>query len=926
MDRSIAQQFFGVSLTIAIILTLCMVGVFIRTQYGGFERAAARYESQYLKDRKALIANRVHQTLALIDHEKSRTREILKKNLRDWTHRAVALIRHIHATYEAQMPPDRLRALLIEAVRPLLHEGDGHWIVDLSGRIVLHPYLPSQSLSELNPTDKAKLAEVLKAGRSESREQFFSYYWKRPGEEIPLLKIGFVAPFRPMGWLIGTSAYLVDSELRLQDSMRRRLEQIHLEQGTVIQIFSFDGTVLLDPSGDFPVGENLLGLEDAEGHAFIQDLLQAGLTSGGDYVSYHWPPAGPEPPRKRILFSRAVYDWGWIVTAGIFADDIQKAIEAHRAVLKKNVHRQIILSLSLIFLLFCLVSLSAYVLSRRLQRELESFNAFFRNVVRRNRPMDPKALSFRELKTLAGLANQMSADLTRYQRALEKRESEIRGLNAKLERRVAERTRQLQEANRELEEAIERSEDLAGRAEAANRAKSEFLANMSHELRTPLHAIIGLSQLLSHQAPKELARDLAIISRSGENLLALINDVLDFSRIESGTVRLQEKSFDLVALLDSVEEIYRLRAEDKGLSLRVDRVPDLPRYVRTDRGRLRQVLINLLDNAVKFTPPDGGRITLTAGPDSRPNGLVFEVIDTGPGISPEEMAGIFEPFVQMSAGRISQTGTGLGLPLCREFVRMMGGQIRVETPASGRGTRIRFDIRFAPPVPEEIVGYPRKRVIGLVTDPPRRRILVADENPESRRLMVKYHEPLGFRVAEAADVDEVREMIRSIHPHLVWIDAQMDGGRGCEIAAKMAEAAENDPPIIVATSVNGLPEERDRVLAAGCHDLLVKPFGEAAVLSILETCLMLEYVHGDAVETSGDSHPAVDGMPVFSEAFLELPEDLIRRLDAATARAEMAAVEAVIRDIGDYHRPLADHLERLAEDFDYARIRELLPG
>jgi signal transduction histidine kinase/DNA-binding NarL/FixJ family response regulator len=926
VDRSIAQQFFGVSLSIAVIFTLCMVGVFIKTQYRAFERAAARYESDYLEDRKALIAKEVHQTLALIDHEKSRTQETLKQNLRNWTRRAVALIGHLHATYEAEIPPDQLRLLLIEAVRPLIQQGEGHWIVDRSGRLVLHPYLPSRPVSELNLPDKSKLVEVLKASQAEPRERFFSYYWKRPGEEIPLLKIGFVAPFQPLGWLVGTGAYLIDSELSLQESMRRRLEDIHLDRGTVIQIFSFDGTVLLDPSGAFPVGENFLELEDANGQAFIQDLLQAGLTSGGDFVSYHWPPAGPEPPRKRILFSRAVYDWGWIVTAGVFADEIQKAISAHRAVLKQNVHRQIILSLSLILLLFCLAILSAFVLSRRLRRELESFNAFFRNVVRRNRPMDPDALSFLELKALAGLANQMSADLTRYQEALEKRESEILRLNAQLERRVAERTRQLQETNRELEEAIERSEELAGQAEAANRAKTELLANMSHELRTPLHAIIGLSQLLTHQAPMELARDLTTISRSGENLLALINDILDFSRIESGKVRLQEKSFDLVALLDTVEEIYRLQAEDKGLSLRVDRAPDLPRYVRTDRGRLRQVLIYLLDNAVKFTPRNGGGITVTAGPDSRPNRLVFAVIDTGPGIPPEEMSGVFEPFVQMSAGRLSQSGTGLGLPLCRELVRMMGGRIRVETPASGRGTRIRFNIRFAPADPDEIVGYPRKRIIGLVVDSPRRRILVADEHPESRRLMARYHEPLGFQVAEAADADELRELARSFHPHLVWIDVQMDGGRGCEIAAGMTGAAGDDPPIIVATSVNGLPEERERVLAAGCHDLLVKPFGEAAVLSILETHLQLEYVHGDAVETESVASPAVNGAEITPEAFLEVPEDLIRRLDTAARRADMAEVEAVIRDMGAYHRPLADYLERLAEDFDYDRIRRLLPG
>jgi len=214
-------------------------------------------------------------------------------------------------------------------------------------------------------------------------------------------------------------------------------------------------------------------------------------------------------------------------------------------------------------------------------------------------------------------------------------------------------------------------------AEAANRAKSIFLANMSHELRTPLNAILGFSDLMSRdpQLSVDQKDDLAIINRSGEHLLSLINDVLDMAKIESGHIVVQEHPFDLHHLLDGLVELFRARATDKGLTLLFERDPAVPRLVVGDESKLRQILINLLGNTVKFT--DAGGIGLRVKTDSAgslslsPLSISFEVQDTGPGIAPDELDAIFDPFVQSARGNKTIQGTGLGLSISRQFARLM---------------------------------------------------------------------------------------------------------------------------------------------------------------------------------------------------------------------------------------------------------------
>jgi signal transduction histidine kinase len=349
----------------------------------------------------------------------------------------------------------------------------------------------------------------------------------------------------------------------------------------------------------------------------------------------------------------------------------------------------------------------------------------------------------------------------------------IKKQQQRLEMQVAERTKELSDRTEQLAQSNEELAIAKERAEVANQAKSTFLTTMSHELRSPLNAILGFAQLMTHSStliPQD-KENLGIISRSGEHLLNLINDVLDMSKIEAGRTTLNQKNFDLHRLLADVEDMFRLKADDKGIQLLFECTSDVPQYVRTDEGKLRQVLINLLSNALKFTEEGGVTLRVSRGAEEQESRggesftpapphpcplLYFEVQDTGPGMTPDEIDTIFEAFVQTETGRQSQEGTGLGLPISRKFVQLMGGDMQVKSPPSvpttggevrgGQGTTFKFDIQVsiveAGEVVEQTVGLSR-RVIALAPDQPRYRILIVDDRWDNRRLLIKLLTDVG---------------------------------------------------------------------------------------------------------------------------------------------------------------------------------------
>jgi PAS domain S-box-containing protein len=485
-------------------------------------------------------------------------------------------------------------------------------------------------------------------------------------------------------------------------------------------------------------------------------------------------------------------------------------------------------------------------------------------------------------------------------------EMELVRLHENLESKVEERTRELAVA--------------LDQAEAANRAKSLFLANMSHELRTPLNAILGFSQLLADdpKASSPQQEKLGIILNAGEHLLSIINDILDLAKIESGRMELDIQPFDLGALAHDLLALLKVRAQAKGLGLEFDQSSSFPRFVRTDPSKLRQIIINLVGNAIKFTRTGSVQVKLAVRnvqEDARSGWLDFEIRDTGQGIAPEDIDRIFEPFVQLQ----QREGTGLGLTITRQFIELLGGKLWVRSRV-GEGTTFGFSIGYEAvdphslPRPERKVGRVR-----AVRQAHLKRILVIEDHPDNRRLVEDLLRPFGFQVRSAPDGEAGVLCASEWQPDLILMDRRMPVMDGLEATRRIRSRSEK-PPVIIALTAHAYREERQEMLDAGCDDFLAKPFSEAELLDLLERRMDLEMERESAVpeETVGDES-AGDLDPAW------FPPDFVSRLHRSLVVSDMQEIDALVAEIGP--GPERDALLFYTRRFEYATLARLLePG
>ena len=538
-------------------------------------------------------------------------------------------------------------------------------------------------------------------------------------------------------------------------------------------------------------------------------------------------------------------------------------------------------------------------------------------------------------------------------------------------------------------------------ADKANRAKSEFLSSMSHELRTPLNAILGFSQVMVRDSSlnNQHQQHLEIINRASEHLLSLINDILEMSQIEAGRTQLNESSFNLIKLLETLEEMFRLKAVSKKLQLKFEVADGVPHFVNGDECKLRQILINLLGNAIKFT--ETGSVTLQvkmkveeslavetaeftdiqtkpadagsnhseslavetaeftgiqtkpadAGSEQCAHGdfywvdansirpvflqksefvrLQFEIEDTGPGIAAEEMNKLFQPFEQTQTGRKSQHGTGLGLPISRKFVQMMGGDITVSsTPDLGSKFAFDIQIKFADPTEVKMLK-PQKKVIGLAPGQPEYRILVVDDRADNRLVLVRLLSSLGLLVREAENGQEAVAVWEDWQPQLIWMDMRMPVMDGYEATKQIKAHPLGKTTVIIALTANAFENERKSILAAGCDDFMPKPFEANILFAKMEDFLGIRYVYEEPVDTTDtklEKESEIRG--VSSNQSLEsqlrqMPREWVEKIYNAAQECCDDKIIQLIEEIPREFAPASQKLTNLAQNFLFDDIIEL---
>ena len=499
---------------------------------------------------------------------------------------------------------------------------------------------------------------------------------------------------------------------------------------------------------------------------------------------------------------------------------------------------------------------------------------------------------------------------------------------------------QAMRSERELRHAKEAAEEAKEAAEAANRSKSVFLANMSHEIRTPLNAVLGYSQLLLRDAglSSTVRENLNIINRSGEHLLALLNDVLDMSKIEAGKATLMPVVFDLFEMLADLEMMFRLRASARGLKFEVLVESPCEPSIEADKAKIRQVLVNIIGNAIKFT--EAGSVTLRVSMNWKERGklnehgnlnpgendslrLFFAVEDTGAGIAVEERGQLFQPFAQTESGRRNKGGTGLGLAISRELLRVMGAEIMLSSEP-GKGSTFYFEIPVRPgavePAPRR---KERRRIAGIEEGIQPPRVLVVDDEPNNRGWLTTLLKSVGFDVAEAENGEVGIRLWLEWRPHLILMDMRMPVMDGLETTRRIRTHPDGRETVIFALTAGVMEENRRAAIESGVDDFLAKPCAEDELLLKAQEHLGLEFqFEEEKTRDPENAGSAVDA--ITTDVCRILPPELVVELQQAVANGEKDVLDRLIARVAELDEPAARTLKHLADNYAYDELTNLL--
>ncbi len=474
-----------------------------------------------------------------------------------------------------------------------------------------------------------------------------------------------------------------------------------------------------------------------------------------------------------------------------------------------------------------------------------------------------------------------------------------------------------------MKRANYRAKEAKKRAELANMAKSAFLATMSHELRTPLNAILGFSNIMLNDpsATKAQHDNLYIINRSGDHLLNLIDDVLDMAKIEAGKITYESSAIHLTNLLNNMVSMMKIRAIEKDIQLLVEFSKDLPVFVKTDSNKLRQIIVNLLGNAIKFTSHGGVSFRVEFESKNK-HWLIICVEDSGIGISKDDINHIFEPFVQVGVAHTTQKGTGLGLSLVKEYTKIMRGEVSVSSKlGEGSVFRLKIPIELTEEHEALLITQKHGKVLGLEKDQPNYRILIVEDQKENWILLNTLLENVGFTVVIAKNGQEGVDVFKTFKPHFIFMDRRMPVMDGIKATIAIRQLKNGNDVKIVAVSASAFIDQRAEMIEIGMDDFIRKPYRPSEIYDVLEKHLGVRFIYEQFSATTSENESRSKILP---NDFLCLPSSLRQNFAQSLLSGDTETISNLLAEIENINPQLSKNITSHIDNFNYSIILEIL--